>query len=316
MRRFVLYTVSFFAAVMIASATTAQTTASSDGDAAEMPAAVSGQTAEESGQAVEMSGLTAEDNGLTAEDNELTAAESGQTPAAEDATPEQLWNAANSAYIDGRFDEAAEIYGRLLESGVVSSELYYNVANACFRKGDTARAILYYNRALVLDPSDEDTRHNLAIAESRTKDKIEAIPEFFLSGVVRSVRNALGCTAWTVISLAMLAAMLTLGIVFLLAERYGVRKGAFFGMVFSALFFVCATLFAASQRRALTDRTQAIVTASAAPVKSSPDRSATDLFVLHEGAKVTIVGTLDNWSEIVIADGKKGWIENSKTERI
>lgn len=279
--------VSLAATMMIAGGTTAQTAA---------------QTAAQEAAATEAA---------------ETAAESvcSGMPAAE-AAPELLWDAANSAYIDGRFDEAAKLYEEMVSQGIVSAQLYYNLANTCFRRGETARAILYYNRALVLDPSDEDARHNLAIAESCTKDRIESIPAFFLSGFMRSLRDMLGCTAWTVISLAMLAAMLALGTIFLLSGSYGWRKGSFFGMLAAAVLFTVATAFAVWQRNALTDRSQAIVMASAASVKSSPDRSATDLFVLHEGTKVTIVGTLDNWSEIVIADGKKGWIESSQTERI
>lgn len=63
-------------------------------------------------------------------------------------------------------------------------------------------------------------------------------------------------------------------------------------------------------------REQAVVMSSAISVKSSPDRSATDLFVLHEGTKVRIATEIDGWYEIVIADGKKGWTESRNIEQI
>ena len=66
---------------------------------------------------------------------------------------------------------------------------------------------------------------------------------------------------------------------------------------------------------ASSDRGRASEHASTA-VKSSPDKSSTDLFVLHEGTVVTITDRLDGWCEVVIADGKKGWVEGRKIEII
>ena len=244
--------------------------------------------------------------------------ENGTEPSAtaEAATPDRMWEDANALYMNNQYAEAAALYEKILDCGLFSDKLYYNLANACFRTGDNTRAILYYNRALLLSPNDDDIRHNLAIAESQTKDSIEEVPEFFLSSWTRGLRNMLDERMWTVLSLVLLAATLVLGVMFLLARRTGARKGAFFGMLAAILLCIAATSFAASQRSAILNRDKAIVMSSAAPVKSSPDRSATDLFVLHEGTKVRVTGTVNNWSEIVIADGKKGWIETDKIEVI
>lgn len=244
--------------------------------------------------------------------------ENGTEPSAtvEAATPDRMWEDANALYMNNQYAEAAALYEKILDCGLFSDKLYYNLANACFRTGDNTRAILYYNRALLLSPNDDDIRHNLAIAESQTKDSIEEVPEFFLSSWTRGLRNMLDERMWTVLSLVLLAATLVLGVMFLLARRTGARKGAFFGMLAAILLCIAATSFAASQRNAILNRDKAIVMSSAAPVKSSPDRSATDLFVLHEGTKVRVTGTVNNWSEIVIADGKKGWIETDKIEVI
>lgn len=251
----------------------------------------------------------------TADDSAAAQPKTAFTPTA-DTTPDHLWEQANEAYINGDFGEAAALYERILAQGLQSAKLCYNMANACFRNGETARAILYYNRALRLAPSDDDVRYNLAVAQSLTKDHIEEVPEFFLNGFMRSVRDMLSERVWTLLSVLMFAAALGLGLLFLLAQGTGARKGGFYGMAAALLLFVAATSFAASQRKVMTAREGAIVMSTAAPVKSSPDRSATDLFVLHEGTKVRIVGTFDNWCEVVIADGKKGWIEDDKIERI
>ena len=118
------------------------------------------------------------------------------------------------------------------------------------------------------------------------------------------------------IFLCLLAIAFVLGLLFVLSQRLAVRKGGFYGMAVALLLFVVTTCFAAVERRVMLDRAEAVVMSSTASVKSSPDRSATDLFVLHEGTTLRVVGTLDEWSEVVIADGKKGWIESDKIEQI
>ncbi len=233
-----------------------------------------------------------------------------------DGDPDRLWEQANAAYGAGDYAEAADLYRAILDKDLHSAALYYNLANALFKKGELGRAILYYNRALRLAPSDEDIRHNLEYAERMTKDNIESVPEFFLNSWLRTLRGSLSCTAWTALSLAMFAAMLALGSVYLLSQRIAARKAGFYGMLAALTLFVATSLFAWSERRAILDRDEAVVMGSAVSVKSSPDRSATDLFVLHEGTKVTVGATLDGWAEVRIADGNKGWIEIGRIERI
>ena len=105
-------------------------------------------------------------------------------------------------------------------------------------------------------------------------------------------------------------------LLFLLGSRIKVRKAGFYGAVASLLMFVVVTIFGVSARNSIIDRPGAIVMSSAISVKSSPDRAATDLFVLHEGTKVEVSSEIDGWSEITIADGKKGWTESAHLERI
>lgn len=274
-------------------------------------AQTSGNTTNPTAEAAQTESIAQEPDATTETTETTETAE-----VAEAAGPQQLWDKANMAYMVNRFSDAIKLYSEILEQGYVSTELYYNIANAYFRTGQTARAILYYNRALAINPEDEDIRHNLQIAESLTKDKIESVPEFFLYKWLRSLRNMLGCTAWTVISIIMLAAVLAMGIAFLLAERYTVRKWTFFGMLAAAMLFATATGFAAAQRDAMINHSQAIVMTSGAPVKSSPDNSATDLFILNEGTKVRVSREHNSWYEIVIADGRKGWIRSSSIEEI
>lgn len=231
-------------------------------------------------------------------------------------TPEQLWDQANTAYINGDFHTAAQTYEQLLARGLTSVKLYYNLANAYFKEDRLGKAIVFYHRALRLAPGNEDIRYNLGVAEARTKDNIEQIPEFFLTTWMRDVRHTMSCTAWSILSLAMLCCALILFLLYLLAQRLSLRKAGFYGTLVAALLFALTTWFALGERREMLDDTRAVVMPASTAVKSSPDKSATDLFVLHEGTMVVITDRLDGWAEIMIADGKKGWIEGQKIETI
>ena len=169
-------------------------------------------------------------------------------PAAE-ASPEQLWDRANTAYINGDFHAAAEFYEQILARGLSSMKLYYNLANAYFKEGQLGRSILFYHRALRLAPGNDDIRYNLSVAEARTKDNIEQIPEFFFTEWMRGVRRLMSCTAWSVFSLAALVCALALFLAYLLAQRLPLRKAGFYGTLVAAAVFMLTSWFAMGERR-------------------------------------------------------------------
>ena len=229
---------------------------------------------------------------------------------------EALWGRANDSYAAGEYDVALADYEAILNQGKYSAVLYYNLANTYFKLDQLGKAILYYNRALRLSPTDEDIRHNLEYAEQMTKDSIEEIPEFVLTTWMKAVRGVCSATAWTIISLIMLVLALSMALVYLLAHRLSLRKTGFYVMAVAGLLFIVTTLFALSEREQVVDSREAIVMNSAVSIKSSPDRAAVELFVLHEGTKVYIGSEMAGWAEVRIADGRKGWIETNRIEKI
>lgn len=247
--------------------------------------------------------------------SESAEATDAQTNLAEEA-PDRLWDAASTAYINGDYAKAVKAYEQLVARELSSAKLYYNLANAYFKEEQLSRSILFYRRALRLDPGNADARYNLIVAEARTKDNIERIPEFFLTEWFRSIRRTMGCTGWSILSLIALACGLGLGLLYLLSQRLTLRKTGFYGSLAAAVVFVLTTGFAMGERHTMLDRSEAVVMSSSAAIKSAPDRSATDLFILHEGTTVRITDELDRWCEVTIADGKKGWVERSKIETI
>ena len=232
------------------------------------------------------------------------------------ADADKIWDDANTAYINADYVAAIDGYEKLLDSGLESNWLYLNLGNAYFKRGMNGKAILNYNRALKLAPSDDDIRYNLSIAEARTQDRIESVPVFFVKRWIVSLGRSVGSNTWAVLSLVFFALMLFCTGVYLLLRRVSFQKAGFCGALVSLLLFVVSVAYASAGRKARLHPDEAVVMSSAAPVKSSPDASSTDIFVLHEGTKVGVRNSLGDWREIVIADGNKGWIQASAIEMI
>jgi len=223
---------------------------------------------------------------------------------------------ADSAYAQERYQKAAELYIQLLKQGV-SAELYYNLGNAYYRMDNITQAVLNYERALQLSPGDEDIRFNLQMARAKTIDKITPESEMFFVTWYRSLVNLMSVDAWARLALISLIAAIVLALLYLFANAVWLRKVGFFGGLFFIVLFLGSNLFAWQQKRSFLQRTGAIIIRSAVTVKSTPSKSGTDLFILHEGTKVTITdGAMRDWKEIRVADGKKGWIEAKEIEVI
>ena len=223
---------------------------------------------------------------------------------------------ADSAYALERYQQAAKIYELVLKNGV-SPELYYNLGNAYYRMDDIPKAVLNYERALLLSPGDEDIRFNLQMARSKTIDKITPESEMFFVTWYRSLVNLMNVDHWANLSLFSLFVALMLALVYLFANALWMRKVGFFGGILFIFFFLVSNLFAWQQQRVLQYRTGAIIMKSSVPVKSTPSKGGTDLFILHEGTRVDITDdTMKGWREVRLADGKRGWVEVSQIEVI
>ena len=227
-----------------------------------------------------------------------------------------VWNRANDAYARGEFRAAIDGYNSLLSAGYESSRLYYNLGNAYFKCDSIAKAIVNYNRALVLDPSDDDAAYNLSVAEARTVNRIEQLPEFFMAGWFRSLAHIMGSDGWAIASV-LLFALMSAGVVFyFLASTVRRRKIGFTVSVVSLFLFVVALCVSTSQKRDKIASRRAVVMVSAAAVKSSPGASGKDLFILNEGACVSLGEKVGQWRQITIASGDKGWILSEQIEQI
>lgn len=224
---------------------------------------------------------------------------------------EALWERGNTLYTAGDYNGALAVYDSIQKDGWASAKLFYNMAGAFFKGGQLGEAILYYNKARKLAPADDDIAYNLAYANSFVKDKINLVPEFFLKTWLSKAGNLMSSDAWAVCSLVALAITLAAVLVYLLGARRRVRKAGFALCIVAGVITVATVAFAAAERRDILDCSEGVVVSSAAAVKSSPDRTSKDIFILHEGTKVKLLDTFGAWNEIRIADGNEGWISSS-----
>lgn len=225
-----------------------------------------------------------------------------------------LFSQANAQYAEGNYAEAAAQYEQVIAKQP-SAEAYYNLGNAYFKQGELAQAILAYERALRIEPSYKDAKHNLLFAQSRIVDNIEDTQSFFLSNWLKAIRNALNQQTWMILSIALFICMLIGFFLFAFSQTVWVRKTAFYTSLVALLISFVACINAGSLHHRDTERAEAIITQGIVNAKSSPDRSGTDLFTVHEGTKVEITETIGDWCCIHVGN-YIGWMPLAHLERI
>ncbi len=246
----------------------------------------------------------------------LLALPLSQARAAE-SYPDSLWKAGVAAYTEGDFASALKDWEEIRSAGLVSKELYYNLGNAYFKTGEMARSILWYERAIKLDPSDADIRHNLDYARSLTQDRIDEVPEIFFEQWGHALCYLLPSNTWAVLCLVFLAAAIAMALLFLLGSTAGRRRAGFFVGIACLVLAFLGWDFAQWQRQEALAQDRAIVMRPVSSVKSSPSaESAKDLFILHEGTRVKILDNVGSYTNIELGDGRQGWIPAGDIEVI
>lgn len=223
---------------------------------------------------------------------------------------------ADDEYKKGNYQQAIKDYEELLKKGP-SVELYYNLGNAYYRTDNMTRAVLNYERALLLSPGDDDIRFNLQMARSKTIDKIAPKSEMFFVTWYKTLVNFTSVDGWARSAIVCLSLALVLALCYLFGGKPQVRKIGFFGAVVFIAVFILSNVFAYEQKQILTKRTGAVVTAPSAPLKKTPVASSEHGAIIHEGSRVEIIDdTMKDWKQVELEDGREGWILSSQMERI
>jgi len=211
-------------------------------------------------------------------------------------------------FSSGNYNEALQIWTDLYNTGYRSANLNYNIGNACFKLNNIPDAILFYERAYLLDPADEDINYNLQIVRTLIVDRFQEIPELFFVKWYDFTALFFSTNSWAIISIS----SFILCIIFLSLYIYSsVYRHKIIGFWF-AVSFIIVTMVSLSltmrNKSLVYDSHKAIISSPLVNGKSSPDDSGTDLFVLHEGTKVSVEDEVGEWLEIQLSDGNKGWV--------
>ena len=227
------------------------------------------------------------------------------------ATPESLFEEGVDAFRKGNLEEAVQSWQFALEDGYESGALYYNLGNAHFRLGHTAKAILFYERAARLLPRDKDVAANLALARLAVVDRVNAPVRLGIWDAVDALRDffSLNELRLLFIWLGVVSALIVcLRILFFRRLHRFALTAVIAVWLLSGILFVW--------RAVLDAQPCAIITADKVDVKSAPDENSKDVFALHEGLKVCIKANLAGWYNIELADGRQGWIPVNEAEQI
>ena len=236
-----------------------------------------------------------------------------QTQGRHDA--EAAFDLANAAYNEGDFASALQGYEDILtEYRHFESE--FNAGNAAYKLGELGRARLHYERAALLDPSNENLEANIALLKSKIVDRIAAVPQLGLSSWISSWVGPGRLLGWALWALTWWSAAWLLWALRWRKESRDSRSTlAFLGA--AALGLSLAGVWGARQCTLASQRpSQLVVMADRVDILSTPSSGGTVLFQLHEGARACILDRTNGWAEIQLDNGNVGWIPDSATEDV
>lgn len=228
----------------------------------------------------------------------------------------EVFQAGNEFYKQGIYQKAIEQYTTLIDEGYESFELYFNLGNAHYKAEHIPSALLYYEKAKKLQPGNEDVKFNIRLAGLQTVDKIEPVEKLFLNSLWEKTVNFNSADGWAKKAIVFLfLGVLLLGL-YLFTSRLALKKTSFYtGTVLVAL-SIFTFFLAMSQHHRMSTDTEGIVFTANVTVKSAPDGSSNDLFVIHEGTKVALLQESADWIEISLPNGNSGWIRENDLRKI
>jgi tetratricopeptide (TPR) repeat protein len=222
-----------------------------------------------------------------------------------------LLEKAEKAYDSKHYKEAIEAYEKLVKEGFRSYQLYFNLGNSYYRNNELGKAIYYYELARKLDPDDEDVKINLAIASSKTIDKIDAKENFFITAVKTNLLSSFSTAAWGWCSIIFIFLASVFFFIFVNSVRVSFKRMSF---ALSGIFFIGFIIIYSlgySAVRATKENKFAIITAHETRIMNEPTRSATGKFSLHEGTRVKVIENNGDWLLIRLDNGNEGWVRSA-----
>lgn len=224
------------------------------------------------------------------------------------AQNEALFEQGKEQYRAEKYQEAISNWMKILSNGKHSSELYFNLANAHYKLNNIGPSIYYYEKALQLSPNDSEIKNNLAFAQNAAVDAIEPLPQTIFAQWDSKISNLLNFNGWAWVSVIAVIVFMVLFLGYYFSFHSQKKRILFIGSVLSIVVLFLGLLMSFRTYHKFQNKKEAIVYVEVAEVKNGPRMSDETAFKLHEGTKVTIMQTEDDWVRILLADGKDGWI--------
>ncbi len=229
---------------------------------------------------------------------------------------EEMMQKGNQLFRHKDYKKAVEIYTEIVNAGYESAALFFNLGNSYYRTGQLGYAILNYEKALRLSPGDEDIVHNLALANSKTVDKMESFPQFFLFEWWEAVLGALSLSGWTYVAYFFFITLLSsIGFYFFALSPSQQKISLLSGLIAIVLMLFSSSFVIIKHNREVNIK-NGIVVENTVTVKQSPDEKSGDAFLIHEGLKVKLEDKIDWWLKIKLPDGKVGWLKQNDVQII
>ncbi|MGQ9619469.1 MAG: tetratricopeptide repeat protein [Bacteroidales bacterium] len=219
-------------------------------------------------------------------------------------------------YTVGKYQESLDVWLSIYKAGFSSPNLNYNIGNAYFKLNDIPHSILFYERALLLNPANEDIRYNLQVARTYVVDKFNVIPEIFFVTWYNFISLLLSSDTWARLSIGTFILFLSLLSFYLFTAVYRFKITSFWLAMLMLIISIASFSFSLRNKSIVFQGDKAIIMCPQVNGKSSPDNSGTDLFLIHEGTKVSVTDALGDWNEVKLPDGNKGWIPADCLEKI
>jgi tetratricopeptide (TPR) repeat protein len=221
---------------------------------------------------------------------------------------QKIFESANEMYKQQNYEKAIEIYKNIESLELVSSELYFNLGNAHYKLNEVGPAIFYYEKALQLDPDNEDVKNNLVFAQRLALDNIEELPKTFFQKLNANYLQKLTYNEWAILAVIFSFLGSLFFLLFYFAFKPGIKRFYFTSSSISFILLIITFIITVNQYRFIKKNKVAIVFAEETEVRNAPTLNSEEVFNLHEGTKVLVLDSVDNWKKIKLADGKIGWI--------
>ena len=237
--------------------------------------------------------------------------------AIESSTVKEKFLQANKLYNDSKYEQSIEVYFQILDSGVHSSELYFNIGNAYYRLNDIANSILFYEKSLKLNPFDNDVINNLNMLKNALIDDIAVVPPSFIDEQVNRISNLLGYSSWGILVIVFSFIFLIMFIVYFFSNKPIIKRTAFTSLFLIIIMIALTVWISINTYEKNHLEKYAIIFSTKIEIKVDPNERSENLLTLHLGTKVRIIDNFnDEWLKIKLVNGQEGWIKNNQIKII